>query len=78
MSDYIELISVNNGMFFKGHEPLSAGDVIESESGTLYRVKGRLYVHVGGDIYNYLLDHLGVEDFPTYKAYYYRSEAQHE
>lgn len=74
MSDYTNLILTNNGVIYKGPATLSKGDMIENETGSLRNVKGCLFVMIGSDIWNFLLEANGVEDFPTYKAYYRRHE----
>ena len=78
MSDYIYLVLVNGGKIFKGPHSMGPGDMIEGESGSLFTVCQSLFAAVDGEFYNFCLARQGLDDFPTYKAYYCRHEAQHE
>lgn len=74
MSDYTNLILTNNGVIYQGPNTLYKGDLIESETRILCSVKRCMFVAIGGDFWNFLKEVQGVEDFPTYKAYYSRTE----
>lgn len=78
MSDYTNLILTNNGVIYQGPNTLYKGDLIESETGILCTVKRCLFVARVGEFRKFLLEEHGVEDFPTYKAYYSRTEVDHE